>query len=112
MKRLPRLALKWLFLVTVLSGCYVVFAYICYSVPNLAYKKLNKLKPGTRQEVETVLPWSRRRFISNEESPFWPEQLMGSSVVVRYTIFSLPGADIDVVYDKDEKVLTWFGTYE
>ena len=96
---------------------YVGIVGISYCWPDRVYRRLCAAKPGTRAELERLLPVCRTKSIRLEDSTcLWmyreANHPTNATTFVRYEIGCIPWSSIDVAFDSDGRVLTIAPEYE
>ena len=91
---------------------YVGIGGISYCWPDRVYRRLCAAKPGTRAELEHLLPVCRTKAIRLEDSNCLYGLGTNAATFVRYEIGYIPWSSIDVAFDPDGYVLAIAPEYE
>lgn len=96
---------------------YVGIAGISYCWPDRVYRRLCGANPGTRAELEGLLPVCRTKSIRWEDSAWLQIYVKANhptnaTTFVRYEIGCIPWSSIDVAFDSDGRVLAIAPEYE
>lgn len=96
---------------------YVGIGGLSYTWTDRVYRRLCAAHPGTRSELERLLPVCRTKSIPREDSAWL--LLLGEApnptnapTFIRYEIGCLPWTPIDVAFDSDGRVLAIAPEYE
>lgn len=92
---------------------YLAFEFIAYFAPHWTYGRLCNHNPGTRSELEKLLPWHTFKTIEKTES-LWLSTLetSESDTFVLYNILGIPESSISAAYRTDGSVIAFYGDYE
>ncbi|MBR4251277.1 MAG: hypothetical protein IKQ15_03120 [Kiritimatiellae bacterium] len=96
---------------------YVGIVGISYCWPDRVYRRLCATNPGTRAELERLLPVCRTKSIRLEDSTCLrmyrdANHPTNATTIVRYEIGCIPWSPIDVAFDSDGRVLAIVPEYE
>lgn len=95
---------------------YVGFAGLGYCWPDRVYRRLCAANPGTRAELERLLPVCRTKAIRLEDSSwlrgYMLDQPTNGATFIRYEIGYHPWSPIDVAFDPNGRVLAIAPEYE
>lgn len=117
MKKSGSIAWFYCFLGLLAVFClYVGIVGISYCWPDRVYRRLCAAKPGTRAELERLLPVCRTKSIRLEDSDWLlygkATEPTNGVTCIRYEIGCLPWSPIDVAFGPDARVLSIAPTYE
>ena len=91
---------------------YVGIVGLSYCWPDRVYRRLCAANPGTRAELERLLPVCRTKSIRMEDSHCLYGLGTNAAAFVRYEIGYIPWSSIDVAFDPDGRVLAIAPEYE
>ncbi len=118
MKKSGSIAWFYCFLGLLAAFClYVGIGGLSYTWTDRVYRRLCAAHPGTRSELERLLPVCRTKSIRLEDSTcLWmyreANYPTNATTIVRYEIGCIPWSHIDVAFDSDGRVLAIAPEYE